>query len=202
MYTSKPYGNLKANDRRTGRQTDRHTTENITLSQLRSQAVKVLLFDSQQECIPVGCVPAARRPYSGILESASQWGYPRSGRGGVLPGPGGRGVLPDLEGSPRSRGGSAWSGGVSLVRGVLPGLGGSHWSRGGVLPGPVGDLPGPGEEGSPWQTPPVNRMTDRRKNITLAPTSLRPVKIVSFNNRREAAVSCSPCGCGFSIAPS
>ena len=29
--------------------------------------------------------------------------------------------------------------------------------------------------GSPWQTPPVNRMTDRCKNITLATTSLRPV---------------------------
>ena len=29
--------------------------------------------------------------------------------------------------------------------------------------------------GSPCQTPPVNRMTDRCKNITLAKTSFRPV---------------------------
>ena len=57
----------------------------------------------KQECIPVGCVPAARRPYAGVCF-----------RGG-LPGPGGV---------------SAWSGGwggVCLVRGDV-----SAWSRGGV----------------------------------------------------------------------
>ena len=72
-------------------------------------------------------------------------------------------------------------GGVCLVRGVP---GGSAWSWGG-LPGPggvllgprglslvPGGLPGPG--GSP-EIPPVNRITDTCKNITLATTSLRPV---------------------------
>ena len=119
---------------------------------------------AKQECIPVGCVPAARRPYSGVYfpEGGSAWS------GGVLPGPGG----------------SAWSGGG------LPGLGGFSLVRGGgVLPGPGGgDLPGPGE-GSSWsggspcpeggspclETPPVDRITDTCKNITLATTSLRLV---------------------------
>ena len=94
---------------------------------------------------------------------------------------------------------SAWSGGVvclvrglvCLVKGGLPGLGG-------CLPGPEGVsawsgrcLLGPG--GSAWsqgvlpargvllargvcpETPPVNRIIDTCKNITLATTSLRPV---------------------------
>ena len=55
------------------------------------------------------------------------------------------------------------------------------WGGGGVLPG-RGMSPWRG--GSPWQggspywrhPPPVNRMTNRCKNITLATTSLRPVK--------------------------
>ena len=76
---------------------------------------------------------------------------------------------------------SPWQGGVLPGRGV--------WSREGVLPGRGGILPGggdfPGRGGSPWQgggcspywrPPPVNRMTNRCKNITLATTSLRPVK--------------------------
>ena len=94
-------------------------------------------------------------------------------------------------------GGSAWSGG----RGGSPWSGGgSPWSRG-VLLGPGGGLPGPGGfslvlggGGSPWsggvllgpggvslvrggslETPPVNRITDMCKHITLATTSLRPV---------------------------
>ena len=65
----------------------------------------------------------------------------------------------------------AWSGvGVSGPWGVgfLPGLGVSPWSRGGVS--------GPGGGGVPGQVlPPVNRITDRCKNITLAKTSFRPV---------------------------
>ena len=103
--------------------------------------------------------------------------------GGGLPGPGGRGV-------------SAWSGGVCLVqggfslvpgglpaggeRGGLPGPGGgvSAWS-GGVCLVPGGCLPGPGGSAWSWggspETPPVNRITDTCKNITLATTSLRPV---------------------------
>ena len=43
----------------------------------------------KQECIPVGCVPAARRPYPGVC-------FPGGGSpsgGGGLPGPGG-GVPP------------------------------------------------------------------------------------------------------------
>ena len=73
----------------------------------------------EQECIPVGCVPAARRPYAGVcfLGGGSAWSQVG------LPGPGGDG-------------GSPWSGGC------LPGLGGSPWS-GGCLPGPRGLL-GPG----------------------------------------------------------
>ena len=62
-------------------------------------------------------------------------------------------------------GGFPWQGGL-LGRGVSL-AGGSPWQGGGV------SLAG----GSTRQTPPVNRMTDRCKNITLATTSLRPVKI-------------------------
>ena len=73
-----------------------------------------------------------------------------------------------------SGGVSAWSGGDGL-----PGLGGvclvrgvSAWSRGvwsrGVLPARRPPSPPP---------PTVNRITDTCKNITLATTSLRPVKI-------------------------
>ena len=101
----------------------------------------------EQECIPVGCVPAARRPYAGVC-------FP----GGVSLVPGGsawsQGGLP----GPR---GSAWS------RGCLPGPGGvSAWSRGG-LPGLGRGLPGPeGGGGMASQhavrqtpSPPVDRHT-------------------------------------------
>ena len=141
----------------------------------------------QQECIPVGCVPPARRPY--------------------LPGPGGvylvqggvpglgscawsRGVYLALGGCTWSRGGvpgpegCTWSGGVYLVWGVYLVPGGCTWSRGvpgprgvylvlGGVPGPRG-VPGPG--GCTWSwgedlvrypPPPVNRITDACKNITL-----------------------------------
>ena len=73
------------------------------------------------------------------------------GGGGVLLGPGG--------GSPWSWGGSPWSGGVLLGPG-----GGFSLVPGGFSRGP----------------PPVNRITDTCKNITLATTSLRPVKMVSI----------------------
>ena len=107
----------------------------------------------QQECIPVGCVPAARRPYSGVC-------FP----GGGLPGPGGfclvRGGGSAWSGG---KGGSPWSGGGSpLVRGGLPGLGGS---------------PCPGGFSLPGEPSLVDRITDTCKNITLATTSLRPVMI-------------------------
>ena len=63
-------------------------------------------------------------------------------------------------------GGGAWSGGC-LVRGV------TAWSRG--MPAWSGGLV---SQHALRQNPsPVNRMTDRCKNITLATTSLRPVNI-------------------------
>ena len=101
--------------------------------------------------------------------------------GGVLPAGGGspcQGGLPGLGGFlPDLGGGLPGPGGVCLVRGGLPGLGG---------------LPGPGEVCLVWgvclvrggggslETPPVNRITDTCKNITLATTSLRPVKMTNY----------------------
>ena len=72
-------------------------------------------------------------------------------------------------------------GGVYLVPGGVPGPRGCTWSWGGV-PGPRGctwsrgDVPGPGgctwSRGVPGQVlHPVNRMTNRCKNITLPQTS-------------------------------
>ena len=127
-------------------------------------------FRNTQECIPVGCVPAARRPYAAVCfrggggESGSAWsgGVSAWWSGGGLPGPGGW---------------SAWSGGgVCLVsggglpggpRGCLPGLGGGlpdSRGRGGLV-----------SQHALRQTPPRGQ-TDTCKNITLATTSLRPVK--------------------------
>ena len=129
----------------------------------------------KQECIPVGCVPAARRPYAGVC-------FPgRSGPGGCLVWGGvwSGGVWSGGVSGP----GGVWSGGVCLVWGGVSGRG---WCLvwGGV-PGPGGVL---GLGGwcawsggvcfsALWDTttPPVNRMTNRCKNITLATTSLRPV---------------------------
>ena len=62
-------------------------------------------------------------------------------------------------------------GGVSAPRGMSAG-GGGVCSRGGGIPACT-----------EAESPPVNRMTNRCKNITLATTSLRPViiyKIISF----------------------
>ena len=74
-----------------------------------------------------------------------------------------------------ARGGSGPGGGCQLQGGLVPGgsaLGGSGpW---GVSGSGGFSLPG---GGSPWpETPPVNRITHTCKNITLATTSLRPVK--------------------------
>ena len=89
-------------------------------------------------------------------------------------------------------GGGVCSGGVSArgVRVSAPGGGGSApggggggvCSRGGVCSGGV-SLPGGGFS-LPGDPPPVNRITDMCKNITLATTSLRPVKI-GLRGRRE-----------------
>ena len=83
-------------------------------------------------------------------------GFSLPGPGGCLPGPGG--VLPA-----RSQGESACWGGFSL-----PGPGGFY------LPGLGGGSPVQG--GAARRPPPVNRITHTCKNITLATTSLRPVK--------------------------
>ena len=66
-------------------------------------------------------------------------------------------------------GGCTWSRGVYLVRGGVPGPGGCAWSGGVYLvPGGGGSArytpPGPDQV----HPPPVNRITDACKNITLA----------------------------------
>ena len=115
---------------------------------------------TQQECIPVGCVPSAAVPVS---------------RGGGVPGPGG-----DVPGP----GGCTWSGGMYLVRGGIPGPGGT-WSRGVYLvPGGVylvWGVPGLGGCTLSWGVPaqvlplsPPCGQTHACKNITFA-TSLRTV---------------------------
>ena len=98
-----------------------------------------------------------------MLQSSSRGGGGLPGRGRGSPWSWGGRAAWSRGGSPWSRGGlpcpggvSAWSRGVSLVRG------------GECLPGPGGVLRKP---------PPVNRITDTCKNITLATTSLRPVKM-------------------------
>ena len=116
--------------------------------------------------------------------------------GGVLPARGGSpwsgGVLPTRGGFSLVPGGSSpCQGGVCLVRGGgSPCQGSFPWSRGGGSPcqGGGGCLPGLGGFSLPggiclvWgglesPSPPVYRITDTCKNITLAITSLRPVMI-------------------------
>ena len=71
---------------------------------------KIKTFSIKQECIPVGCVPAARRPYAGVC----------------FPG----GVCLVWGGSAWS-GGCAWPGGCAWSGGwCLPGWGVSAWSGG------------------------------------------------------------------------
>ena len=106
---------------------------------------------------------------------------------GGLPGPGGVSlVLGGMSAWSRgvwSQGVSLWSGGVSLAPGgvcLVPG--GFSFVAGG--------LPGPGGFSLVWGVslvlggfsgdPPVNRITDTCKNITLATTSLRPVNILKL----------------------
>ena len=91
--------------------------------------------------------------------------------GGLL---GGEGA--SLEGG----GESPWRGGGPPWRGVSLEVGGeSPWRGGGLLGG--GSPSGGGIPACTEADPhPVNRITDACKNITLAPTSLRPVKIAFF----------------------
>ena len=84
----------------------------------------------KQECIPVGCVPAARRPYAGVC-------FPGGGvwSGGCLVrGESGPGVCL-VWGGVSGRGGWCLVGGVCLVHGGVPGPGGCAWSGGGGVPG-------------------------------------------------------------------
>ena len=101
---------------------------------------KTIQDKQKQECIPVGCVPAAHWPYAAVF----------------------------------------FPGGVCLVLGGSPCQGG--------LPGPGGwgvfSLPGGPARRPP--SPPVNRITDTCKNITLATTSLRPVIILSERKYLES----------------
>ena len=85
--------------------------------------------------------------------------------GGCVPGPG----VPGPGGVYLVRGGTWSRGGVPGARGGYLVPGGCTWSRGGVGVYLVwGGVPG-------QVPPPVNRMTNRCKNITLAKTSFRPV---------------------------
>ena len=156
----------------------------------------------KQECISIGCVTAAHWPYAGVslpggcllLGGAFFWGVSLPGQG-----------VPLLGGSPCQGGILAGGGGCLLPRGMPPSEGGllvggascsgaffqgaSFWGasfRGVSLPGgsPCQGVPPsrrcllPG--GSPYrETPPVDRITDTSKNITLATTSLRPVKTLT-----------------------
>ena len=104
-------------------------------------------------------------------------------------------LLPGRGGVCLVRGGGGGSpcqvqGEVCLVQGggfSLPGPGGSPCQVWGVLPARSGgggvclvwgvSLPGPGGACPETPPPPVNRITHTCKNITLATTSLRPVKI-------------------------
>ena len=70
--------------------------------------------------------------------------------------------------------GGVWSGGC-LVPGGCAGQVGGVWFQGGLVPG--GCLVRLGVCAGQVPPPPMNRMTNRCKNITLAKTSFRPVKI-------------------------
>ena len=108
------------------------------------------------ECIPVGCVPAARWPYAGVCFPGGC--LVRGGsapRGGCLV----RGVC-----SRRVSGRGVWSGGVCSWGGSVPG-GGLVW--GGSGPGGV-SAPGGISQHALRQTPPVDRQT--------------PVKILPWPN--------------------
>ena len=103
----------------------------------------------KQECIPVGCVPPTCCLYLPGPDGVPGLGVPGPGD---VPGPGG---VPGASGC-------TWSQGVYLAQGCT-------WFRGCALSWGVYLVPG---GGVPAQVlPPVNRMTNRCKNITLPQTS-------------------------------
>ena len=102
---------------------------------------------------PLGCGPGPDLPQFPPWVWAWR-GVSLAAGGGVSLAAGG-GSPWQLEGGLLGRGGSPWRG-VSLV-------GESHWQWGGIPACTEAD------------PPPVNRITNRCKNITLATTSLRPV---------------------------
>ena len=118
----------------------------------------------------------AYRPLVDHMPESAWAGVP--GRGGGVPGPGGGGGTWS-RGEVYLVGGCTWSGGC-LLPGGAPGPRGCHtWSGGCTWSGWVYLVQGGVcSRGGPQIHPPVNRMTNRCKNITLATTSLRPVKTV------------------------
>ena len=90
------------------------------------------VFNNKQECIPVGCVPAARWPYLGGVPGLE--GVYLVLRGAV-PGLGWVYLVP---GGVPGPGGCTWSWGGVPGLGCGPGLGGHTWSRG--VPGLGGYL--------------------------------------------------------------
>ena len=101
--------------------------------------------DKEQECIPVGCVPAARRPYAGVCFPGG--GSVRSGGGGVCL-VRGRGVVCQVWGGCLRSGG--W--GVPGRGGGVSGPGwGCAWS-GGVCAWFGGDTTTPSPLWTEWQT--------------------------------------------------
>ena len=122
----------------------------------------------QNKIWPVGCL------VWGVSAQGGVWSWEVSGPRGVWS----RGVL--ALGGVWSQG-DVWSRGVCLVPGGVSGLGGVSTPRGVWYPS------------MHWgRHPPVNRMTDRCKNITLATTSLRPVNIFQprMHSSRTHTVCC------------
>ena len=162
-----------------------------TLSHL--QYIERVICFELKECIPVGCVPAAHWPYTGacffggclLLGGVCSQGVSASGGGGCL-----------LQGGACSWGCLLWGGMSALGGCLLPGgvcYGGWDVCSGGSAPGGwcllresvcsrgVSALGGgvwyPNMHWDRHPPPRVDRITDACKNITLATTSLRPVKI-------------------------
>ena len=146
--------------------------------------------EPRQECIPVGCVPAAHWRMPG--------GSPYRAGGSPC---GGVGLL---GGASFPRGSPCWGEGASSQGGLL--AGGSH-CQGTSLPGGLLTRGVPPSRGSPCQggllpegfltgrpIPPVDGITDMSKNITLATTLLQPV--TRMHSSRMHTIHCSGCGRG------